>query len=42
MMAIGVTQLSELRSRTQGASKYGAEPTIVDGVRFASKAEARR
>lgn len=23
-------------------SKYGAKPTIVDGIRFASKAEARR
>src|SRR6185437_9515057 len=23
-------------------SKFGAEPTIVDGIRFASKAEARR
>ena len=23
-------------------SKYGAKPTIVDGVRFASQAEARR
>jgi len=23
-------------------SKYGAQPTVVDGIRFASKAEARR
>lgn len=30
------------RSNPERASKYGAIPTRVDGVRFASKAEARR
>lgn len=28
--------------RFSGRSKYGAVPTLVDGVKFASKAEARR
>jgi hypothetical protein len=40
-MAVGLTDLAELRTRA-GGNKYGAEPQVVDGVRFASKAEARR
>ncbi len=38
-MAIGVTELSELGTQAQGATEYGAEPTVVDGRRFARKAE---
>lgn len=40
-MATSLTDLADLRTRA-GANKYGAEPTEVDGIRFASKAEARR
>lgn len=29
-------------ARSRGYSKYGAEPTWIDGIRFASRAEARR
>lgn len=31
-----------MRARITAKSKYHAQPTMVDGVRFASKAEARR
>lgn len=42
-MATTLTDLAELRAQAHaGGSKYGAEPTVVDGIRFASKAEARR
>lgn len=42
-MATTLTDLSELRALARrGTNKYGAAPTVVDGVRFASKAEAKR
>jgi hypothetical protein len=41
-----MTRMSASEYRTQAAkpkrSKYGAEPTVVDGIRFDSKKEARR
>ncbi len=38
-MAIGVTELSELGTQAQGATKFGSEPTVVGGVRIASEPE---
>jgi Protein of unknown function (DUF1064) len=35
-------QFSELHAKKPKASKYRAQPVVVDGVRFASRREARR
>lgn len=42
-MALRFKSLTAASARTgKPASKYRNEPTVVDGMRFASKAEARR